>query len=110
MGTTRLGVIGLGLMGSSMARLNVAAGHTVKGFDVNPDRADLIEGLSAACSVAEAATDVDVILLSLPNSGIGLEVTLGDGEPQSRQDLRGVPANFLLTIRCSRNDVLRKCA
>ncbi len=79
MGTTRVGVIGLGLMGSSMARLNVAAGHTVKGFDVDPDRADLIDGLRAAGSVAEAATDVDVVLLSLPNSGIGLEVTLGDG-------------------------------
>lgn len=62
-----------------MARLNVAAGHTVKGFDANPDRVGLIDGLSAAGSVAEAATDVDVVLLSLPNSGIGREVTLGDG-------------------------------
>ncbi len=48
----KIGFIGLGNMGGPMARNLVAAGHTVKGFDV---AAPIPDGLSAAETAADAA-------------------------------------------------------
>jgi len=68
-GPSRIGLIGLGIMGSAMARNLVSAGIAVTGFDTDEDRkreaqafgADIVDSGTA---VAQAA---DLILTSLPN-------------------------------------------
>ena len=63
-----IGFIGLGNMGGPMARNLVNAGHAVKGFDLNEDALNYAVqcGVKAASSVAEAASDVEVVISMLP--------------------------------------------
>jgi 3-hydroxyisobutyrate dehydrogenase len=63
----KVGFIGLGNMGSPMARNLAAAGHEVAGFDVV---ADMPDGVTAAGSTAEAATGAEVVVTMLPNGAI----------------------------------------
>ncbi|HEX9855581.1 MAG TPA: NAD(P)-dependent oxidoreductase [Acidimicrobiia bacterium] len=71
-----LAVIGLGLMGGTLARHLLADGHAVVGFDPEAERAGEHAGRGGvvASSVAEAVAGVEVALLSLPNSSVMLEV------------------------------------
>jgi 3-hydroxyisobutyrate dehydrogenase-like beta-hydroxyacid dehydrogenase len=66
----RLGVIGLGVMGSAMARNLLAAGHQVLGFDIDPDKnatfADI--GGQTASNAGEVAGATEVVILSLPTT------------------------------------------
>lgn len=65
----QVGFIGLGHMGQHMARNVARAGHTVAAFDTRPEAvAELAQtsGVRRAASVADAATDVDVVFTSLP--------------------------------------------
>jgi 3-hydroxyisobutyrate dehydrogenase len=66
----RVGVIGLGAMGSAMAVQLLRAGFTVAGFDLRPEaRAALAAaGGLAADSAAEAARDADALVLMVVNS------------------------------------------
>ncbi len=65
----RIGFIGLGDMGSQMARHLVDAGHDVRGFDVDDDTlADAVEvGVTPANSSADAVAGAEVVFLSLPD-------------------------------------------
>jgi len=60
--------IGLGHMGLPMSGHLVAAGHTVRGVDVNPDarRAAAAQGVEIVPSVAAALEGADACLTSLP--------------------------------------------
>ncbi len=63
------GIIGIGIMGSAMARALVGKGFRVVGYDVSADalesaRADGVETAGSAAAVAEQAP---VIILSLPS-------------------------------------------
>lgn len=64
----RIGVIGLGVMGSAMGRNLLAAGHQVLGFDVDQAKgATFVDiGGETASSPGEVASAVEVVLLSLP--------------------------------------------
>lgn len=68
----RIGFIGLGLMGAAMARNLLAAGFPVVGYDVDKGKTDALakEGCQRADSPEEIAPQVDVIILSLPNSNV----------------------------------------
>lgn len=71
-----VGFVGLGNMGSRMARNIVANGVPVAGFDPvgeNVERA----GAAAVADLAELARGCDVILLSLPSSEVVADVVLG---------------------------------
>ena len=77
----RIGFIGLGTMGLSMASNLVAGGHDVLGYDVNLSS---VEGF-AACggvgtiSAKAAAENADVLITMLPNGGIVEDVLFGAG-------------------------------
>lgn len=72
----KVAVIGLGLMGGTLAAHLLDLGKAVIGFDPEPDRGRDHEarGGEAVRSVTEAVSDVDVALLSLPNSDVVQEV------------------------------------
>ena len=77
----RIGIVGLGIMGVPMMKHLIEAGHSVKGYDRNPQGTErLVEvGGTAADSVAEAAKDVDYFITMVPDSPHVEEVVLGEG-------------------------------
>ncbi|MFK0248310.1 NAD(P)-dependent oxidoreductase [Amycolatopsis azurea] len=66
---TKLGFIGLGIMGGPMAGHLVAAGHEVSGFDTNADALARLEaaGGQAANGVTDAVAGAEVVITMLPN-------------------------------------------
>ncbi|MGH8927575.1 MAG: NAD(P)-dependent oxidoreductase [Acidimicrobiia bacterium] len=77
--TKPLAVIGLGIMGSRMARRLLGAGHQLRGYDPEPARLEEFEemGGANASSPAEAVHDCWAALLSLPDSEVSRQVCLG---------------------------------
>ena len=74
--TPVVAVVGLGIMGGSIARNLLADGIAVRGYDVDPARfAPLRPALVATASAAEAAKGASVMLTSLPNIA-ALEATV----------------------------------
>ncbi|MFZ1997589.1 MAG: NAD(P)-dependent oxidoreductase [Solirubrobacteraceae bacterium] len=74
----RAGIIGAGNMGGRMGRRVAAAGDPILAFDANAST--LAEcGMPAASSAAALVEAVDVVLLSLPDSGVIERVVLGEG-------------------------------
>jgi 2-hydroxy-3-oxopropionate reductase len=72
----RVAVVGVGLMGSSLARHLLAAGFAVTVHDMDPAKVEAIvkEGGKKAGSPDQIASQVDVVMLSLPNSHVVNEV------------------------------------
>ena len=65
----KVGIVGVGIMGSAIARNLIAAGMTVIGFDPAAKRRDELNAMggTAARSAAEVADVAEVILTSLPS-------------------------------------------
>jgi 6-phosphogluconate dehydrogenase len=86
----QLGMIGLGRMGSNMARRVARAGHTVVAYDRNPDAARALvgDGIRAATSLADLAAGLTaprVVWLMVPDQvvdsaidDIAAHLTAGD--------------------------------
>jgi 2-hydroxy-3-oxopropionate reductase len=72
----RIGFVGVGLMGSSLAKHLLAAGFPVMVHDIDPVKVEAIvrQGGSKAVSPDQIAPQVDVIMLSLPSSPVVNEV------------------------------------
>lgn len=70
--STRIAVVGVGLMGSSLTKHLVDAGFPVIVHDTDPAKVDAMVKLGAkrASRPEQIAAEVDVIMLSLPNSHI----------------------------------------
>jgi 3-hydroxyisobutyrate dehydrogenase len=64
-----IGFIGLGNMGGRMTRCLVDAGLAVLGYDTDRQRVESA-GAQVAGSIAQVAAQVDVVLLSLPDSKV----------------------------------------
>ena len=81
-----VGVVGLGIMGGSMAKNLLAAGFKVIGFDISEDakKAFTARGGELASSPKDVADKVDIVILSLPTIAVLDEVTSGqNGLPSS---------------------------
>jgi 3-hydroxyisobutyrate dehydrogenase len=74
----RIGIIGVGNMGGRMGRRIADAGDAIVAYDRDAD-AVARAGLPAAPSVGALVEDVDVVLLSLPDSSVIEAVVLGEG-------------------------------
>ena len=63
----RVGVIGLGVMGTAMSGHLITAGYEVGGYDIDPTRMDALAaaGGTPRGSAAEVAADSDLVLFSL---------------------------------------------
>jgi 3-hydroxyisobutyrate dehydrogenase len=57
--------IGLGQMGLPSAKKVAAAGHRVRGYDVNPPARDAAEGIALAASPREAANGCDLLCIAV---------------------------------------------
>ena len=68
--TEPIGVIGLGVMGSAMARNLISAGHEVLGFDIDPARVSTFVDLGGepVTSADEIAALSDLVIFSLPTT------------------------------------------
>jgi 3-hydroxyisobutyrate dehydrogenase len=75
----KVGFIGLGTMGLPMASNLLAAGHTLRGYDVDESRVRALEekGGEAAGSARQAAEDADVVISMLPASRHVVAAMLG---------------------------------
>lgn len=71
--------IGLGAMGTPMARTLLKAGFTISGYDADPVRAAALvpDGGMVAGSAAEAAKDADVLLVMVQNYAQACQAVLG---------------------------------
>lgn len=78
---TKIGFIGLGIMGGPMAANLLDAGFEVIGFDVVPASLDRLStaGGKVAVSAGQAAAEADVVITMLPNHPQVEAVALGDG-------------------------------
>jgi 3-hydroxyisobutyrate dehydrogenase len=74
---TAVAFIGLGRMGRLMAPHLVAAGHAVRGFDLDPAAA--VAGVERCASACEAARGADVAITMLPSPAAVRAATLGPG-------------------------------
>ena len=74
---TRIGLVGIGIMGSAIARNLLAAKAAVAGFDIAPERQASFTAMGgkAAASAAEVAAAADIMLTCLPSSA-ALEETV----------------------------------
>lgn len=75
----RIGIIGLGIMGGTMARSLLAAGYQVLGYDINAAgmRALRRAGGTPMPSVAEVASEADALITSLPSAQALHDVVAG---------------------------------
>lgn len=73
---TRVGLIGLGAMGSGMAANLLRAGCPLQVYDLNAERTMALEsgGAAAADNVRSLVRDCEIVLLSLPNSEVTVKV------------------------------------
>jgi 3-hydroxyisobutyrate dehydrogenase-like beta-hydroxyacid dehydrogenase len=80
-----IGLIGLGLLGSAMAKRLIGAGFAVYGFDIDEDRRSQLGSIGGqtAQSASEVAETCTCIIFSLPNSGVAGTV-LSEIEPKLR--------------------------
>ncbi|MFI7680044.1 2-hydroxy-3-oxopropionate reductase [Actinophytocola sp. NPDC049390] len=78
---TKVGIIGLGIMGGPMASNLLRAGHDVIGFDVVPSALERLaaDGGTKTVSAAQAAAESDVVITMLPNHPQVEAVALGEG-------------------------------
>jgi 2-hydroxy-3-oxopropionate reductase len=65
----RIGIIGVGLLGSAVASRLLEGGFEVTGYDTRPERVKTLQakGLKAASNLAEAAADADAVFTILPS-------------------------------------------
>ena len=75
----RIGIIGLGIMGGTMARALLAAGHEVFGYDVDSARRRALRraGGKPMSGCAEVAREADALVTSLPSAAALREVLSG---------------------------------
>jgi 3-hydroxyisobutyrate dehydrogenase len=95
-----IGFIGLGNMGSHMARNLIKAGHSLKVFDLNDDAMNYVaqSGAKRAASAREAASDVQFLITMLPVGANVRSVLVDDG-------VIAAVAPETLLIDCSTIDV-----
>ena len=77
MSSYRIGIIGVGNMGSRIAKRLLDAGEEIVGYDRDETR-QAAAGIPFASSLDSLVSDVDVVLLSLPDSPVIESVVLGE--------------------------------
>lgn len=84
---TKVGVIGLGVMGLAMAQNLMRSGFAVYGFDINPTQKKLFKAAkgSVCRSVQELVAKVDVVITSLPSAASLMTVCRSLAESEAKK-------------------------
>ncbi len=79
--TAKIGLVGLGLVGTAMAERLLAEQFEVVGFDIDSTKCEHLEQLGgkALGSPAKVAEQVERVVLSLPDTDVVLQVVEGPG-------------------------------
>ncbi|MFZ2145643.1 MAG: NAD(P)-dependent oxidoreductase [Sedimentisphaerales bacterium] len=79
--TDKIGLVGLGLVGTAMAERLLADGFVVIGFDIDSVKCEHLEQLGgkAVNNPAQVAEQADHVILSLPDTEVVLHVVEGPG-------------------------------
>lgn len=81
MDSTRVGLVGIGLLGTAIAERLLGAGYSVVGWDVRPERRQhLVQLGGQAAESAGESVGCEQVVLSLPHAGIVDEVVSTVGE------------------------------
>jgi 2-hydroxy-3-oxopropionate reductase len=101
--STRIGFIGLGIMGAPMAANLVKAGFDVTGYNRSPARVEqlITAGGHGAQDIAEAVGDADVVATMVPDSPDVQAVLTGDGGVF----VRARPGTLIIDFSTIRPDV-----
>src|SRR5439155_2616515 len=77
----RIGIVGVGLLGSAVASRLLKGGFEVEGYDKRPEQVKALQaqGLKAASSIAEAAAETDAVFTILPSLESVEAAILGTG-------------------------------
>jgi 3-hydroxyisobutyrate dehydrogenase-like beta-hydroxyacid dehydrogenase len=77
----RIGIVGVGLLGSAVAARLLRGGFKVTGYDTRPEQVKALQpqGLQAANSLTEAAAEADAIFTILPSLESVEKTILGPG-------------------------------
>jgi 2-hydroxy-3-oxopropionate reductase len=77
----RVGIVGVGLLGTAVASRLLDGGYTVVGHDIRPEQVAALRprGLLPAASVAEAAADASAVITVLPSLDAVRSVVAGHG-------------------------------
>ena len=108
----RIGLIGLGLVGTELAKLLIAKGYEITGFDIDADRCKILKEhkVKIASCLKEVADEVDCLILSLPDSSVVRQVITGsDGVLRSK----GLPDYCIDTTTGDPDEIVEiaeKCA
>jgi 3-hydroxyisobutyrate dehydrogenase len=76
----RVAVLGTGIMGAPMARNLAAAGHEVTAWNRSAEKAEGIEGVTAAASVTEAVSGAEAVITMLADAD-AVEAVVRDALP-----------------------------
>jgi 3-hydroxyisobutyrate dehydrogenase len=98
-----VGFVGLGNMGTPMARRLVEAGYTVRGFDTDPAASGWLE--NTVSTVDQVAEGADAVLLMLPSSDVVEQVLYKGGLLEAMR-----PGTVLLDLGSSRPHSTRAIA
>ncbi len=98
----KVGIIGLGAMGQPMAANIIKAGHTVRGFDLQPQAlANLAAaGGEVAESLADVARDADLLWLMVVNGDQAERVLFGDIHGNGGAE-EALPRGALVVAACT---------
>jgi len=79
--TAKIGLVGLGLVGTAMAERLLAEQFNVVGFDIDSTKCEHLEQLDAKAvsNPAQVAEQADRVVLSLPDTDVVLQVVEGPG-------------------------------
>jgi len=108
----RLGFVGPGNIGEPVCRQLLAAGYRVLVHDANPEAAAKLEDTPAEPTenLQALAFEADVVLLSLPNSGVVEEVVLGEDGLMEGQSFGKVLIDTSSSKPSSTRDIAAKLA
>jgi putative dehydrogenase len=97
---TRIGIIGLGLMGTALAERLIGAGMAVIGFDIDPNRCDAFrdDGGKVATSASDLAGQSRSIVIVVYD-GAQVETVLGELESSPARP------SLICTTTCAPNEV-----
>ena len=108
MADSKVGFIGLGLMGGAMSTVLLSKGFSLMVFDLDGAKVKSLEekGAVAASSPAEVAASSDILCTSLPNGNILRDVFLGSGKALDQMAPGSVIVDFSTTEPAAISDLL----